>query len=366
MLHVIGRTYNKPNEYFYRRYLNGEWSPWEPIAAQIESDHVVVTVWRGRPYLFWVTFVERAQEPEGEIEYPGPSNPPRVVDVQLSWAEYVNGEWSAVEASDLNQPLSAVVEADFDPRRVFVHAAIYITEEEDRVSIYLSKGGTKWQQGNKKMKLPKKGSTNTTLYRGFRLVGRNAPVEILDSSAAPLPPPFTWDDVNGTRYQGSGPLTVWHTYHIEKFDGKTTTKKDPKQVLSKGGDFSLVIPPNWVDTTGSTEIDSLVRPFFYQDNKHTFYVEPTVTEQVFHEWEDWIVTEPSGPKWEFDEDLYWEEIPHVDPWGPIVNPNPPDPISPYAIYAVQDVLASPDHLLAPAIVVEFGDAFIGAEGAIHG
>jgi hypothetical protein len=361
VFHVVGRTFNKTQEYFYRRYRNGEWSPWEPITEQIESDHVVVTIWRDRPYLFWLTFLERAQEPEGETEFPAPANPPRIMDVQLHWAEYRNGEWSAAETSDLHQPLSAVVSVNFDPRDVFVHAVPFASGDEDRVSIYLSTGGAKPQQ-KAKLKLPK--NPVASLYRGFRLVGRNAPVVVLGSGSKPKAPPFTWDSVQGTRYLGSGALTVWHAYQIEKFEGKTTITNDPKQVLAKGGGFSLVIPPQAVDTAGSSDIDSLVRPFFYQDNKHTFYVEPTVTEQVFHEWEDWIVAEPAGPKWEIDHDLYWEEVIPIDPWGPVVSPNPPDPISPYAHYAVQDVHVAQDSLLAPDIAVQFGDNFIGVNGSI--
>jgi hypothetical protein len=192
-------------------------------------------------------------------------------------------------------------------------------------------------------------------------------VEVLNYASAPLSPPFTWFQVDGTRYRRTGALTVWHAEKIEEFDAQTTKKDAPQPVLEKGNPsgFSLVIPPRKVDTTGSNEIDSLVRPFFYQDNKHTFYVEPTVTEQVFHEWEDWIVATPD-PKWEFDHDIYWEEAHPPYPWGPIVDPNPPDPISPYAIFAVQDVLASNDSVLAGAVTVPFGESWIGAEGAING
>jgi hypothetical protein len=359
VLHVVGRTYNTPHEYFYRRYLNGEWTPWEPITAQIDGDHVVVTFWRNRPYLFWLTFLERAQEPEGEIEYTGQASPPRIVDVQLSWAEYVNGQWSAPEASDLQQTLSAAVDPGFDPRKIFVHAVPFYGED-GQLEIYLTPGGVRYGfNGNP--------PGNPLTGKGFRLVGRNAPVEVLNYASAPLSPPFTWFQVDGTRYRRTGALTVWHAEKIEEFDAQTTKKDAPQPVLEKGNPsgFSLVIPPRKVDTTGSNEIDSLVRPFFYQDNKHTFYVEPTVTEQVFHEWEDWIVATPD-PKWEFDHDIYWEEAHPPYPWGPTVDPNPPDPISPYAIFAVQDVLASNDSVLAGAVTVPFGESWIGAEGAING
>ncbi len=377
-LHVIGRTFNKPQEYFYRRYQHQAWTPWEPVAAQIESDHVVVTMWRGRPYLFWLTFLDRAEAPSGDIDYSGDARPTKIVDVQVSWAEYVNGQWAPAEASDLNRPLSATVPADFDRRKVFVHAAVYLTEEDDRVTIYLSKGGSKAQaaqEGNgvgfstpitglDRVMLEFTLFGKPTVYRGFRLVGRNAPVQITSSGSSPKAPPFSWTEVRGTRYHHSGPLTVWYTSRIEKANGKTTEQKSAKQVLAKGGGYSLVIPPAPVATAAGPEIDGLVRPFFYQDDAHTFYVEPTVTERVFHEWDDWIVVEPAGPKFDFDldDDLYWEEL-HFDPIGPVVNP---DPISPLAVYAVRELSTTADAVLAVHTGVVFGDTVITAGGAIHG
>jgi hypothetical protein len=365
-LHVIGRTYNKPSEHFYRRYQHQAWTPWEPVGAQIESDHLVVTIWRGRPYLFWLTFVDRSEP--GDFSGMSVPTPTRIVDVQLSWAEYVNGQWAAAEASDLNRPLTAKVADDFDRREVFVHAETHLTEEEDQVLIYLSKGGEKHQpaeEGNMTQAwLPAFyfGGTDPTIYRGFRLVGRNAPVEILSYPSWPMSPPFTWNGIRGTQYAGSGPLTVWYTSRIEKFAGETTEEKATKKVLDKGNNFALVIPPGPVNTTGKPEIDSLVRPFFYQDARHTFYVEPTVTEQTFHKWEDWILVEPGGPSFHFDNDLYWEEI-DIDPIGPVINPA--DPISEYAIYAVQNPVMSNDAVLSANIGVHFGDSIITAGGAIQ-
>ena len=65
-LHVIGRTRNTEQpDYFYRRYASHMWTPWEPVDAEIEGDHVVAVVWRERLHLFWVTFVDKPPpEPE--------------------------------------------------------------------------------------------------------------------------------------------------------------------------------------------------------------------------------------------------------------------------------------------------------------
>ena len=61
-LHVFGRTYSQPHKYFYRRYAHQMWTPWEPVSAEIEGDHLAPVVWRDRLYLFWVTFMDKPVE----------------------------------------------------------------------------------------------------------------------------------------------------------------------------------------------------------------------------------------------------------------------------------------------------------------
>jgi hypothetical protein len=65
ILHVFGRTFSQPHQYFYRRYAHQMWSPWEPVSAEIEGDHLAPVVWRDRLYLFWVTFLDKADSNPG-------------------------------------------------------------------------------------------------------------------------------------------------------------------------------------------------------------------------------------------------------------------------------------------------------------
>ena len=57
---MFGRTYSQPHKYLYRRYAHQMWTPWEPVSAEIEGDHLAPVVWRDRLYLFWVTFKDKA------------------------------------------------------------------------------------------------------------------------------------------------------------------------------------------------------------------------------------------------------------------------------------------------------------------
>jgi len=63
VLHVIGRTNSHPRKHFYRQYAHDAWTPWEPVTAEIEGDHLAPVVWRDRLYLFWATFLAATDKP---------------------------------------------------------------------------------------------------------------------------------------------------------------------------------------------------------------------------------------------------------------------------------------------------------------
>jgi hypothetical protein len=66
----------------------------------------------------------------------------------------------------------------------------------------------------------------------------------------------------------------------------------------------------------------LVKPLFYQNNSHTLFIEPTVTERTIEEWRNWV--DPPFTGWRLPEIILIPEIPRfvfpVDPGDPIVNP----------------------------------------------
>lgn len=59
VVHVIGRTYGQPKEYFYRRLVDEVWTGWERMEIDILSDHIMPVCWRGRLYVFWVSFIDK-------------------------------------------------------------------------------------------------------------------------------------------------------------------------------------------------------------------------------------------------------------------------------------------------------------------
>ncbi len=128
VIHVIACTQNKPRKYFYRRYANAEsmWTPWKPVGAQIENDHIVTVFWRGRLQLFWVTFTPKPQKPESGTLTPGQAIPEvaHEVKVQLHWCQYDRGQWSNPQYSGFEGAATAFVKdnKEFDESEVFIYA----------------------------------------------------------------------------------------------------------------------------------------------------------------------------------------------------------------------------------------------------
>lgn len=177
ILHVIGRTYSQPHKYFYRRYAHQMWTPWEPVSAEIEGDHLAPVVWRDRLYLFWVTFMDKADPNPSTGSSTGTDTLANVtlsavmtdlravvakkqVDVQLHWSEYLQGEWTTRESGGFSTWEPKTVDNPFDPKSVFVHVSKESDQGEERgVYIHLA------------------GKLGGEINQAFYLAGRNSAPE---------------------------------------------------------------------------------------------------------------------------------------------------------------------------------------------
>ena len=106
VLHVVGRTRSHPAIYYYRNFdLNyGEWTAWEKIDVDIQSEQVTPVVYNRRLYLFWLNFVEKPQkvkqqppaQPSDDTNVP---EPPNQLEIQLAWSARKDGGWTAKRVS---------------------------------------------------------------------------------------------------------------------------------------------------------------------------------------------------------------------------------------------------------------------------
>ena len=405
-LHVFGRTYSKPHKYFYRRYAHQMWTPWEPVGAEIEGDHLAPVVWRDRLYLFWVTFLDQADpeaKPEAKksggtekkltnltmseaVSSVGNLVAQKIVEVQLHWSEYLQGEWSSAVSGDftlvtrstsrrsgkggkrVRTTMPLKVPMSFTPREVFVHVSkAYEAGEEAGVYIHLGE----------------------RLKRAFYLAGRNSEPVLTTYTAngargaLPENPFSSASTVRANRHSGSGALQV-------RFNERLTTKEDTtpatRSILRKGRSYTLLPSSSGLTLpevseeafagaadpaavaaavrSGLGEIMSLVKPVFYQDDRHTFFVEPDVTEHTIEEWEHWVVR-PARPETGWLDPDWWREIVVIPEWPRRVPlPDPGDPWTRFDIDRASRIQPRPgrDWLVNPATVLELDGEFIGPTG----
>jgi hypothetical protein len=391
------------------------WTPWAPVSAEVESDHLAPVVWRDRLYLFWVTFMDKpVRDPQfgsssgnqglGEaklsrvISDVSAGGRQKQIDVQLHWSEYLAGEWSTsessgfvpvmtvtttpphwerarvgdtrpvtpdgkvwVEATQTSGPL--LVSSQFDVNSVFVHVSKepYEDGEERGVYIHLRGGG---------------------VNQAFYIAGRNAAPEPALCGERPSNPLTSASRAMANRYGGSGALTVEFRRRITTSDGQAPVDTvQVSGVLQRCDAYTLLpcdsaamplIAPDSPDEAaavqaaierGLPEIASLMRPVFYQDNSHTFFVEPSVTERTIEEWQDWVTPTPQPePGWRVPE--WWRdlavraEIPH----GPAPDPGDAGGRLGIAPESVITPARRADWLVNPATALKFNGVLIGPAG----
>ena len=396
-LHVIGRTYSQPHKYFYRRYAHQMWTPWEPVSAEIEGDHLAPVIWRDRLYLFWVTFMGKPDE----SAQPGPrtkgglgsaslpelmsdvreAGAKKRIDMQLHWSEYLQGEWSTSESGSLvpvtrtilrpirrgnkthfvPHTVSLTVPRDFDFKSVFIHVSKEQLGDGEEGGVFIHLGGT--------------------INQSFYLAGRNSvPQKAKYSQPAS---PYTADIVSATRFSDVGALKVSFQERITTEPGKTPPKATPS-ILQQGGAYTVLPCDNNLTVLGVSEdafqnaansaevqaamesgigeIVSLMKPVFYQDDTHTLFVEPEVTERTIEEWQEWVTRAPQ-PEPDWVKPDWWKDI-------MVVSALPSKRSIPG--FVLTGVLFDPgslisprsqfDWLVNPATALEFDGALIGPSG----
>ena len=376
-MHVIGRTYAVPHQYFYRRYAYQMWTAWEPVTTEIDGDHIVAVMWRERLHLFWLTFMEKVESAGGpattqtgalaglrfdQLVTAAGGAVHRMLDVQLNWSEYFQGEWTVRESSgfgnaiDLSQPFRAsnvfvTVSKEADPE----------TGTDGAVGINLNGLYVEMPVGWAIIRL--------TPY--FRVVSKNScpqlqPQFVMTEPTSPYSPKKTFN-----RYMGSGGLSVTFEQKIVTTDGdKQAVPPESQPILSKSGygGYTLLPSSNQMKLPNA-EFAPLISPVFYADDVHTFFIEPSLTETTVDRWEGYTNLRPS-------QKLKWKDFVTEGPeLGAVIPPkylqealkppmdNPqPAPIDPRALHKLKP---THDVLTQPNVVVQFGGALIGSTGRVQ-
>jgi Neuraminidase-like domain len=374
-LYALGRTYTIPHKYFFRTYKNGAWDGWKAVPIDIEGDHIVLAMWRGRLNIFWVTFTTGADASSSKSGQPGEvaklpfdtllssisvSHARQHAKLQLHRSEYVNGKWTNRISSDPKNVKTISVAASFDPNRdVYVHVA----KETDAAG----------NEGAVRILLDMYGYE---VAYGFRVTSKNAD-PAFGTKYAQVADDVVYNPVyvNATRFTGATSLQASFETALHA-DGTGTWETE--HILKSVNQYELLTPGNPVvppflpaNDPEYEEAGSLVSPFFFKDgsnpnfksqsafqDERTFFVQPSLTETVVSEWQGWAIG-PSKPKqFEINPKLL-EEV-HVVPQVPI-GPFPPEPDPYYSVFPMQE---QTDWVTNPAVAVSYGGVAIGKTGGI--
>jgi hypothetical protein len=104
IIHVFGRTTGaEPHLYYYRRYDYRQWTPWEKVDLDIQGDYLIPAVVNKRLFLFWPVFTEVPDDSENSKPVPIPASGATTASVkptlkrlklQLAVSDYRQGKWT--------------------------------------------------------------------------------------------------------------------------------------------------------------------------------------------------------------------------------------------------------------------------------
>lgn len=406
--HVIGRTFSEPHKYFYRRFADGEWTPWEPVTAEIEGDHVVAVVWRSRLYLFWAKFMPKPGNPEGmlagvntpadfEGEYVGANSAgyakantvsanisakvasvyasgggiagettindlqakdvkvaattvfkSQAWDIVLNWSDLFQGQWSTREATSTGTGAVITAPAGFDVRNVYVRATVEPVGGSDVVKIHF--------HGPKDTTALVIAGRNSTPHRTVAARFSDPPYNVKRDKAV--------QRTSATQYEGDGSLTVTYVHTTAKDPSVAAEEPTSDPILGKSiGGFTLLPLPGSAPKSDSTKLGDR---FFYSDDANTFLVTPNPEINPDTKW----VPEPGDhhkDPWQIIDvpHLEWQK-PHPA-WpgpGPGPDPGPERPYGPIIDQTIYPVTPATDWLTNDASVLRFGDSMLTRDGSL--
>ena len=418
ILHVLGRTYGHPHKYFYRTYESGTWSGWVAVTPDIEGDHIALAIWRGRLNIFWLTFVLKAQAPSPSSGHASTGvgglgfddltgdiftgKPQKQVQVQLHWVEYFQGKWSTRISTDVAKSDEIDVLDGFDTTYRDVH--IHVTKEVDSsgnegaVKIHVDfpdLGNLFWVFTQQQNAFPVGSIIYTEVQaiansfrpwasRAFRVTSKNCDPDFRPEYWKPAQtiPYITAAGaslgIDATFYTGSDILKSSFQSNIQS-TGSSTTSIEP--ILGTVNNFDVltcgnpISPSSFIHSSDPVywEVGGLVGPFFFKDtinlnagnqpsflDERTFFVQPSLTEQVIDQWPGWALG-PSTPTVNYTGPVFLNNI-NVQAQVPVAGPvpvNPGDPV--YSIFPMQN---SADWLTSPGMAISYGGVSIGKSGGI--
>jgi hypothetical protein len=312
VLHVLGRTHGATREYYYRRYEGGYWLPWDKVSLNIQGDHVLPVVWKGRLFVFWLNILEKAEpvgdkSPEDMRTQSWKLNARKTAEVSLAWGEYYQGKWTSPKSTHTGDPLAITGLVEFEPRKLVLAAR---TEKPDpKVSERLILDVLYFQNDH----------------------GHSFKVTFTSKNAPPLVGGFGFLEIFFT-VEAFNYVLFWKAAPGGQLDAGSLSVADnplkvnitqPEHASSKEIVETLLTPTGRV--FAGHHIRPILKytenpwetPFFYHDQHSTFFVKPDEKVIMVDEY-IWYYVELAPPVVVYIPPIY--EVPIPDPIGPVINP----------------------------------------------
>jgi hypothetical protein len=352
VVHVVARTAGANRKYYYRRLNPSGWTPWEQIKLDVEDNPVIPVVWKGRLFLFWLKILQQAvlsapsTPPSGKelqnldaSSVVRPSTPRVNITAALCWSEFYNGKWQPTKTSDVNHPalfgsFNATGSGSFNRAEVRLSAF----EEKEGLRLYADGSG----------------NASFLLYNTHSLPSPDAPIDVFTIIDRIQSEPTRWLAI------ASGALTAGYYKKWQMFSPADLSRAIVQNPI--GGRL--------VDENPALPV-ARQYPFFYEDNRHVFYVTTAHRLVTIREWQWWIPDLVVATDSIYTPPIKVKEVPPKqrveitpDLLGPIVHEpgfGVKDP-SPATRFITEDIYIKRG--IETAGTVQYGDKSIGPIGSL--
>lgn len=258
VLHVFARTKNIPHSYYHRKWENEvEWTGWEAMDLDIESNHLVPVIYNNRPMVFWPVAnktVDPINDPTSKIV------PKEKLEIQLAHSEFSNGKWQPKKISK-----QKIVHTETNLSSYFFHTDIQ--DGELFIDVYFENEVTKSRAAIGNFFL--NSCTGELQVEEGNQHGSSPTIEVIGTIR------------NGMKFQSTASLSSFEI--IEGYQDVNATELNGRN-LSVFETLSQVVKQNLLDQIDSgysiiypvNERTALSGgPFVYEDAYRTFLINPS-------------------------------------------------------------------------------------------
>jgi hypothetical protein len=301
--HVIARSPGAHRKYYYRRFTEGSWTPWEEVKLAIDDTPLALYVWNGRLMLFWLQIHHQPANSSksiggnlpkspagthnladtslgqlsGAIASSAPGLAAEQVGAVLYFSEYYNGSWQPTKSSDVNNPLVlGTYQGDFDRSAWYLRPWSPIDQNDESLWVQVGDfqpwfigvddlgptpfGDLLWQLW---------GWTGGNGLDGFVLHNtHSAPLQWTDVPATFVQMSIDQRAFEVSSYPTALPVQYWQAQYASAWSFPIPAIVDSARVLT--GTLPVQVLTAEPNSTSSTSPVNM--PFFFGDARSVFYV----------------------------------------------------------------------------------------------